>query len=128
MFSIFMTEHQSPVRISRTSDPAVALLTSSTSAVPKGVVISHGGLRNHIETLVHAQGFGRENVLQQTSLGFDMSLIQTVEALAKGGILVIVPETLRKTSYGTQDRVGRGHRIHQRNPVRGAASLFQNTH
>ncbi|TQV90541.1 hybrid NRPS/PKS enzyme [Cordyceps javanica] len=80
----------------RASDPAAILSTSGTSGVPKGVVLSHGSLRNHVEALVHTHQFGRETVLQQSSMGFDMSLNQLFVALANGGTLVIVPEALRK--------------------------------
>ena len=78
------------------SDPAAILFTSGTSGVPKGVVLSHGNFRNHVEALTVTHGFGSETVLQQSSLGFDMSLNQIFIALANGGTLVIVPESLRK--------------------------------
>lgn len=78
------------------SSPAAVLFTSGTLGVPKGVIVSHGSLRNHVEALVRTHGFGRETVLQQSSVGFDMSLNQMFMALANGGTLVIVPEALRK--------------------------------
>jgi hybrid polyketide synthase/nonribosomal peptide synthetase ACE1 len=46
--------------------------------------------------LTNTHGFGAEIVLQQSSVGFDMSLNQIFMALANGGTLVIVPEALRK--------------------------------
>lgn len=78
------------------SDPAAILFTSGTSGVPKGVVLSHGNFRNHVEALTVTHGFGSETVLQQSSVGFDMSLNQMFVALANGGTLVVVPEALRK--------------------------------
>lgn len=78
------------------SSPAAILFTSGSTGVPKGVVLSHGGLCNHLEALTNTHGFGSETVLQQSSVGFDMSLNQIFMALVHGGTLVIVPEALRK--------------------------------
>ncbi|KAH6869498.1 polyketide synthetase [Thelonectria olida] len=79
-------------------NPAAVFFTSGSTGVPKGVVLSHGNLRNHVEALVYTHGFGSETVLQQSSVGFDMSLNQIFMALANGGTLVIVPASLRQDS------------------------------
>jgi hybrid polyketide synthase / nonribosomal peptide synthetase ACE1 len=99
VLDVLRLQDETPVRRpvpARASESAAVLFTSGTSGIPKGVVLSHGSLRNHVEALVYTHGFGRETVLQQSSVGFDMSLNQTFMALANGGTLVIVPEAFRK--------------------------------
>ncbi|RYP79598.1 hypothetical protein DL770_006599 [Monosporascus sp. CRB-9-2] len=81
------------------SDPsaaAILLFTSGSTGKPKGIILTQGNFVNHLALKTQALNLGRENVLQQSSLGFDMSLIQTFCALANGGLLVIAPHDARR--------------------------------
>lgn len=80
-------------------DPAAAailLFTSGSTGKPKGIVLTHGNLVNHVALKMRELGLHREVVLQQSSLGFDMSVIQTFCSLADGGRLVVVPQEMRR--------------------------------
>ncbi|KAJ9296558.1 hypothetical protein DTO271G3_5256 [Paecilomyces variotii] len=85
--------------------PAVLLYTSGSTGKPKGVVLSQTNFVNHVALKIQALDLrpGCETVLQQSSLGFDMSLIQTFCALCTGGTLIIVPyESRRDALHITQ--------------------------
>ncbi|KAI0834866.1 hypothetical protein F5Y06DRAFT_306564 [Hypoxylon sp. FL0890] len=83
-----------PVTATATSAAAV-LYTSGTTAVPKGVVLKHEGLRNWAEHMPALYNIGFESVLQQTSPTFDLSLIQMLTALCFGGRLHLVSRQQR---------------------------------
>ncbi|KAM3552779.1 hypothetical protein ARSEF4850_007222 [Beauveria asiatica] len=77
--------------------PAILLYTSGSTGTPKGVLLTQANFANHIALKTDILGLQRgETVLQQSSLGFDMSLVQVFSALANGGCLVIVPRHARR--------------------------------
>lgn len=76
--------------------PAVLLFTSGSTGTPKGIFLSQANFVNHLALKTHLLDIGQETVLQQSSLGFDMSLVQTFCALANGGLLVIAPSQMRR--------------------------------
>jgi aspyridone synthetase (hybrid polyketide synthase/nonribosomal peptide synthetase) len=91
--------------------PAVLLFTSGSTGMPKGILLSQANFVNHLALKAQALGLQQEPVLQQSSMGFDMSLIQTFCALANGGTLVIVPAEARRdpvkiTQIMLQKRIG----------------------
>ncbi|PWY83904.1 polyketide synthase [Aspergillus sclerotioniger CBS 115572] len=77
------------------SQPAFALYTSGSTGQPKGALLTHAGFVNQIAAITSLYDVHREVVLQQSSLGFDMSLEQMFIALANGGTVVTVPQEAR---------------------------------
>ena len=76
--------------------PAILLYTSGSTGKPKGILLSQANFVHFVDAKDHVLNIGQQRVLQQSSFGFDMSVIQTFCALGKGGSLVIVPQSLRR--------------------------------
>ncbi|KAK0373507.1 hypothetical protein CLIM01_09128 [Colletotrichum limetticola] len=71
------------------------LFTSGSTGTPKGIELTSAGIINYAATKASKLHLDREVVLQQSSLGFDMSIAQAFNALTNGGTLVIVPQESR---------------------------------
>ncbi|KAK5991435.1 Hybrid PKS-NRPS synthetase lepA [Cladobotryum mycophilum] len=90
------SEDNSPVESKSTQDiPAFLLHTSGSTGAPKGIVLSQAGFINYIASKRVKLGLNKPVVLQQSSLGFDMSIAQFFNAIANGGTLVIAPSDVR---------------------------------
>ncbi|EMT72002.1 Lovastatin nonaketide synthase [Fusarium odoratissimum] len=73
------------------NETTFVLFTSGSTGTPKGIRLSSRGIINYVATKSLKLSLRREVVLQQSALGFDMSLAQAFMALALGGTLVIAP-------------------------------------
>lgn len=76
---------------------AIISYTSGSTGMPKGVPLSHSSYKNYVEMWGARWDFreGKEVVLQQSSLAFDMSISQILISLGYGGTLVIRNKTDR---------------------------------
>ena len=83
--------------------PAFILYTSGTTGVPKGITLSHLGLVNVIAGATKSLELGEETILQQSSLGFDLSISQIFIALANGGKLIIAKRDQRGDALGLSE-------------------------
>jgi aspyridone synthetase (hybrid polyketide synthase/nonribosomal peptide synthetase) len=71
------------------------LFTSGSTGVPKGIKLSQKGFINYLASKGKLLGLQREVVMQQSALGFDMSLAQALQSLCRGGTLVVAPQHAR---------------------------------
>jgi amino acid adenylation domain-containing protein len=83
-------------------DIGYVIYTSGSTGQPKGVMLPHRSLNNlmhwHKNTIK-----GKRNVLQFTTINFDMSFMEIFSALGSGGTLILISEEdrldLRKFSH-----------------------------
>ncbi|HEX4962826.1 MAG TPA: amino acid adenylation domain-containing protein, partial [Thermoanaerobaculia bacterium] len=74
-------------------DLAYVIYTSGSTGVPKGVMVEHRGMLNHLGAKIDALGLTAADVVAQTaSQTFDISVWQFLAALLVGGRVHIVPD------------------------------------
>lgn len=77
-------------RRSEPCDPAYVIYTSGSTGQPKGVVISHGAIANHMGWMCRHFAFDADDrVLLKTSLSSDASVWELFAPLWSGGVLVV---------------------------------------
>jgi amino acid adenylation domain-containing protein/non-ribosomal peptide synthase protein (TIGR01720 family) len=80
-----------PPRRATPGDLAYVFYTSGSTGVPKGAMIEHRGLLNHLHSKIDALDLSARDVIAQTaSQCFDISVWQLLTALALGGRVHIV--------------------------------------
>lgn len=96
------------------NDIAYYIFTSGSTGTPKGVSVSYGNLENFIGWiggLEPLSGYRGINVLNQASLGFDLSVADVYYALCNGHTWVASPDGYSDVTVGMADRF-RSNGIH----------------
>ena len=72
---------------------AYTIFTSGSTGVPKGAMVEHTGMLNHMLSMIDELGLGPASIVAQTaSHCFDISMWQLFASLAAGGAVAIYPE------------------------------------
>jgi amino acid adenylation domain-containing protein len=86
----FLTAHDDPGTPIEPADVAYVIYTSGSSGTPKGVLVTHGGVCNH---LAWRSSFfpldASDRCLQTASLSFDDSVWEILEPLSAGACVVL---------------------------------------
>ncbi|WP_137939985.1 non-ribosomal peptide synthetase [Chitinivorax sp. B] len=79
------------------AQPAYVIYTSGSTGQPKGVVVPHRSLVNHLYWQSDRFAFGAaDRILQRTSIAFDASVWELWTPLAIGARLVLLPDAAGK--------------------------------
>ena len=78
---------------------AYIIYTSGSTGEPKGVMVTHRNLANHMFWVVKEYGLGeRERVLLKTSISFDACVWEWLFPLLQGGTLVVAADGMQSDS------------------------------
>jgi amino acid adenylation domain-containing protein len=103
-------DHDSPPsRISIDPDDlAYVIYTSGSTGRPKGCAMPHRGLHNLVAwQLEYSPGSSALRTLQFNALGFDLCFQEIFPTWAMGGVVVVMPEHMRREPHQLVELVGR---------------------
>ncbi|GAA2798137.1 amino acid adenylation domain-containing protein [Saccharopolyspora taberi] len=84
---------------------AYVFFTSGSTGVPKGAMVEHRGMVNHLYAKIHDLGLGQDDVVAQTaSQCFDISVWQFLSALLVGGQVRVYPREVALDATGLLER------------------------
>lgn len=88
--------------------PAYVIYTSGSTGRPKGTVLTHGNLGNFLVAMDEAVGFGpRDRLLALTSVSFDISILELLWPVARGGQVLVAPGRLvENLAHGQESLTG----------------------
>ncbi|KUJ09018.1 lovastatin nonaketide synthase [Mollisia scopiformis] len=86
---------ETPATVALDHSDAFLLFTSGSTGTPKGVRLTQSGVMNYAASKSAFLGLGQVTVLQQSSIGFDMSIAQAFNAFANAGTLVVASSECR---------------------------------
>ena len=105
-----VTQNNLPVEIA-SRNLAYVIYTSGSTGEPKGVMVEHRSLLNHMLWVIGSFGLGeRERVLFKTNISFDASIWEWLFPLMQGGTLVIAEKGMQSDSRYLVQQL-RQHRI-----------------
>ncbi|WP_278264556.1 non-ribosomal peptide synthetase [Nocardia sp. AG03] len=139
-----------PARPIHPLDAAYLLYTSGTTGRPKGVVINHRAVANHVQWMRDFLGFGgsadasgelpdpvgtrgklgqtvpetAERILQKAPIGFDVSVFELVNALCTGSATVLPPPEWWQADVEALAAIIERHRITQISLVPSVVRAF----
>ncbi|RWA06310.1 hypothetical protein EKO27_g8805 [Xylaria grammica] len=95
-------------------DARVINVSSGSSGTPKGIVLTHRGIQSWLQPcgLLYNMKAGSEVILQQSSQGFDMSLMQIFTALCFGGSVCLLPRRFSGDARAISETITRHNITH----------------
>lgn len=76
--------------VQRQTDLAYVIHTSGSTGEPKGVMVDHRGVVNHVDDVVRRFGIGQtDRALATAALSFDMSVFDVFGIIGSGGCVVL---------------------------------------